>query len=117
MGTEVWLMIEAAVKPGRLDDLRAVMDELVESTTDESGTLTYAWSVDEDGASMHLLERYADPGAATAHLATFVSRFAERYFAAVDPVRFVVYGGDDTVAEAVAAAHPTFMGPLTGLVR
>lgn len=117
MGTEVWLMIEAAVKPGKLDDLEAVMGELIASTADEPGTLTYAWSVDDDGASMHLIERYADSEAATTHLASFVDRFAERYFAAVDPIRFVVYGGDDAVAEAVAAARPTFMRPLAGLVR
>ncbi len=117
MGTEVWLAIEAAVKPGRLDDLKAVMNEIVESSKDEPGTLTYAWSVDDDGTSMHLIERYADSAAATAHLATFVSTFAARYFAAIDPVRFVVYGGDESVAEAVAAAHPTFMGPLAGLAR
>jgi quinol monooxygenase YgiN len=117
VGTEVWFEVEGAVKPGRLDDLTAVMNELVESTRAEAGTLTYAWSVSEDGTAVHLIERYTDPPAALAHLETFGNRFAERYFDAVDPTRFVVYGGDESIAETLAAAQPLFMRPLTGLVR
>ena len=117
MGTEVSFVVEAAVKPGRLDALEALMGELVESTTGEPGALTYAWSLDEGGTVLHLHERYVDSAAAVAHLATFVSGYAQRYFDAVDPMRFVVYGGDDAVAEALAAAQTTPMGPLVGLMR
>lgn len=117
MGTEVSFMVEGAVKPGRLDDVKAVMAALVESTAAEPGVLSYAWSVNEDGTVLHLLERYADPAAALAHLEAFGSRFAERYFDAVDPTRFVVYGGDESVAKALAAAQPLFMEPLIGLAR
>jgi quinol monooxygenase YgiN len=117
VGTEVSFVLEGAVKAGRLDDVKTVMGELVESTTAEPGALTYAWSLDEAGTVLHLFERYADPAAALAHLETFGSRFAQRYFDAVDPTRFVVYGGDESVAEALAAAQPVFMGPLVGLAR
>jgi quinol monooxygenase YgiN len=114
---EVSFLVEGTVKPGRHDDLTAVMDELVESTRGEPGALTYAWSVSEDGTLVHLLERYTDPAAALAHLETFGSRFAERYFDAVEPTRFVVYGGDEAIVEALAAAQPVIMRPLTGLLR
>jgi quinol monooxygenase YgiN len=117
VGTEVSFLVEGAVKPGRLDDVRAVMDELVESTTAEPGALGYTWSLSEDATVLHLMERYVDSAAALAHLETFGSRFAGRYFDAVEPTRFVVYGGDDSVAEALAAAQPLLMGPLVGLTR
>ncbi len=42
MGNQVAWLVELAVKPGELDNFRALMLEMVESTRGEPGALSYA---------------------------------------------------------------------------
>src|SRR4051812_39859927 len=83
--------LEASVKSGRIEDVRALMNEMVASTRAEPGALGYEWFVG-DGGSMLLLERYADSAAALAHLGTFGRTFAGRFLDLLDPTRFTVMG-------------------------
>ena len=112
-----WLF-EVAVKPGQLDDFKALLAEMVESTRTEPGALVYQLSISDDGSAVHLYERYADSVAVLAHVGTFGERFAGRFLAAVDPTRFVVYGSaSDEVKEALAAFGPAYMTPFGGFAR
>ena len=61
MSHEVCCNLELDVQPGREDELRALMDEMVGAAQAyESGTLDYEWSMSADGTVCHLYERYAD---------------------------------------------------------
>lgn len=92
MGHQVSWLVELAVKPGQLDNFRALTAEMVESTRGEHGVLSYQRFVSEDGRSVHVYERYADAAAAVAHLRAFDQKFAVRFAGMVDWRRFTVFG-------------------------
>jgi quinol monooxygenase YgiN len=118
MGDHVSWSLEVAVKAGQLDEFKAVLAEMVESTRAESGALIYEWSIGDDSATAHAYERYADSTALLAHLATFGQKFAQRLLGAVDVTRFVVYGTPNAEArEGLSAFGPSYMAPLDGFAR
>jgi quinol monooxygenase YgiN len=115
-GHVAWLL-ELAVKPGELDSFKTVVNEMIESTRAEPGTLMYEWSVDQNGAVVHGYERFAD-SAAIAHLSAFGEKFAQRFLATVDPTRVSVYGTpSDEAKQALAAFGPAYLTPLGGSAR
>jgi len=112
-----WLL-EVAVKPGQLEELRALLVEMVESTQAEPGAVIYEWSISEDGDTAHSYERYADSSAVLTHLAGFGEKFAQRLLGAVDVTRFVVYGTpDDQAREALGGFGPMYMPAFSGFAR
>jgi len=118
MDAHVSWSLEVAVKPGQLDELEAVLAEMIESTQSEPGALIYEWSISDDRGIAHANERYADSAALLAHLATFGEKFAQRLLGAVDVTRFVVYGTpSDEAREALSALGPSYMSPLGGFWR
>ena len=66
------------VRDGQLDNARELMDEMVTSTLDESGTRGYEWFLSEDGGHCHINERYADSDAVMAHLGNFGEKWSLR---------------------------------------
>jgi len=118
MDEEVSWLVELAVKPGELDSLRALMAEMVASTRAEAGTLAYRWYVSSDDSTVHIYERYATSAAVMTHLQSFGSKFAERFFAAVDLTRWMIYGTPSAeVKSALNTFGPTYLGPFGGFVR
>jgi len=118
MSSEVFWLYEVAVRPGKADAFRDLMADLVHSARAECGTLSYQWSIDADETVAHIYERYADSPSTLAHLAAFRERSAERFLAAVDPTRLVLYGPpDEEIKQALAALRPLIMSPLAGFAR
>jgi len=92
--------------------------EMVASTHGEAGTLAYQWFVSNDGSAVHIYERYATSGAVMTHLQAFGSKFAERFFAAAELTRWMIYGTPSAeVKSALTTFGPTYLGPLGGFVR
>ena len=113
MGDQVAWLVELAVKPGQLDDFRALTGEMVESTRSERGVLSYQRFVSEDGRSVHVYERYADSAAAVAHLRVFEQRFAARFAGMVDRRRFTVLGTPaDELKRMLDRFGATYLRPL-----
>ena len=118
MSGHVAWSLELAVKEGRLDDVKALVADLVESARAEPGTLIYEISISEDGSLVHSYERFADSDAALTHFGRFVETFLQRFLAALDATRDVTYGTPSAaVKEATAAFQPTYMQPLAGFAR
>ena len=118
MDDRVSWLLEVAVKPGQLDDFRALMHEMVESTKGEPGALSYEWFISEDGSTVALYERYADSDAVLTHLKNFGEKFAGRFLGAVDPTRFTVFGEpNDQARGALSAFGPTYLKTFGGFVR
>jgi quinol monooxygenase YgiN len=118
MDAHVSLSIAFAVKPGQLDEFKALLAEMIEFTRTESGTLIYECSIAEDGSTVHAHDRYADSAALLAHLATFGEKFAERLLSAADVTGFFVYGApNDEARAALSGFGPSYMTPLGGFAR
>ena len=92
MASTVSWILRVNVKDGQVETFRALMEEMVESTKTEPGTLIYEWFIDGAGRSVHIYERYADSAAVLAHGAVFGEKFAERFMASMDPTGFDIYG-------------------------
>lgn len=119
MSDHVSWMLELTIKPGELNNLKALIGEMVESTqATEPGTVNYEWSFNADETTCHIWERYTDSAAAMAHLGNFGEKFAERFLAALEPTRLMVYGNpSDEVREALGAFGAAYMAPVGGFVR
>ena len=92
MNAEISWLVELAVKPGQLDNFRALTGEMVEFSRREPGVLGYDRFVSEDGKLVYACERYADSAAALDHLQTFEKKFSYRLLGMVDRRRFTVFG-------------------------
>jgi quinol monooxygenase YgiN len=118
MSSVVSWSLELAVRDGRLDDFRSLIQEMVESTESEPGTQIYECFVSGDGSVCHLYERYADSESALAHLGTFGSNFAERFLSCVELTCFSVYGNPSAEARAVLDGFgAVYLGPFGGFAR
>jgi quinol monooxygenase YgiN len=87
----VWCVV-LAVKPGQFDNFLKLTEEMVVSTRNERGVLSYRRFVSDDNKIVHAHERYADSDTALMHLQNFGEKFAKRFLSMVDRMRFMVYG-------------------------
>lgn len=119
MSDNVYWLLEVKIKPGEFGNFKALMEEMVNATqANEPNTLNYEWTITEDNQSCHIYERYSDSAATMIHLGAFGEKFAERFMAAVEPKRFVVYGApNNEVKEALSGFGPIFMTPFGGFAR
>jgi len=117
MGDYVAWLLEVSLK-GDLEDLKTLMQEMIDSTQAEAGTLVYEWSVDPEGGTIHIYEHFRDSSGAVAHLATFGDKFADRFLALLSPTHLWVHGNpDDAAKEALSGLGPVYMSPLGGFTR
>lgn len=109
-------MIESTINDR--EALDSVMADLVESVqVNEPGTTHYEWSISEDGTRLFNYDRFESSEAAMAHLAGF-GPFAERYLAALSPIRVVLYGTpNEDVRDALAAFNAEPVAEHGGFAR
>ena len=115
MSAPVSWNLQLSVQDGRLDDARALMAEMVESTRQEPGAKGYEWFLRSDGTECHILERYADSEAVLNHLGNFGSNFADRFLACFAPTALFVYGEpSDEARAALDGFGAVYLGTLGG---
>jgi quinol monooxygenase YgiN len=116
---EISWVFELAINPGRFEDLKTLMADMVEATQkNEVGTLNYEWAISDDQQVCHVYERYRDSAAVMTHLESFGANFAARFREAVKPARLVVYGTPSAqVKDGLAGLGPIYMAPLGGFRR
>lgn len=103
---------------GKKSDFEDLMREMVMATRDETGCQTYDWYISDDGAVVHILERYTDPDALKQHMAEFGANFADRFFACVTPLNFTIYGTvDNEIRGMMAPFGASFLGSFGGFRR
>jgi quinol monooxygenase YgiN len=118
MDDQVSWLLEGTVRPGELENLKALINEMVESTRAEPGALNYQWCISADNTTVHNFDRYRDSAAARTHLEGFLSNHAGRYMEAVDTTRFSVYGApSDEVKEIVNGFGGAYYGLIEGFTR
>jgi quinol monooxygenase YgiN len=98
MSDSVFFVVELEVKPGQVDELQSVMEEMAAVTqADEPGTLNYEWFLTDDGSACYIFERYADAEAGVVHSRTFPPELSQRAMA-FRPTRLTAYG---SLSEAI----------------
>ena len=119
MSENVYWVLEFAVDPGRFEELKTLMAELVEATRkNEAGMLDNHWAISDDRQVCHIYERFQDSAAVMTHLQWFGPNFGERFMKILKPTRFVIYGTPSAeVKDAVAGFNPVYMAPLGGFRR
>ncbi|MBO6826069.1 MAG: antibiotic biosynthesis monooxygenase [Sneathiella sp.] len=119
MSNHVYWIIEANVRDGKLDELKALMAEMSEATkADEPGALNYEWSLSEDETICHIFERYEDSDATMVHMGNFGSKFAGRFMGVLKPFRCTLYGApDERVCNAMKPMGYVAMSSAAGFSR
>jgi quinol monooxygenase YgiN len=115
MNENIYWAIELAVNPGRFEDLKTLVAELLEANRNKVGFLTQEVAISDDRQVCHIYERFQDSAAITNHMQSFGPKFSERFFEILKPTRFVIYGTPSAeVKDAVAPFNPVYMTPLGG---
>ena len=115
MTENVNFLLELAVNPGRFEDFKALMPELVEANRKEVGMLTQEWAISDDQQVCHIYERFQNSVAVMTHLQSFGGNFAARFMEILKPTRLVVYGEPSVqVKDALAGLNPVYMAPFGG---
>jgi len=118
MKEHVSWVIELAVKPGRLDSFKELMEEMVAGTSNEPETLNYEWYISGDDGTVHIFEKYANSEAMITHVNGFMDKWAGRFMDCVDPTRFTVYGDPSEAArELLAELVVQYLAPWGGYPR
>lgn len=92
MVDDISWQVELAVKPGELDNFRALTRDMVAFAKSEPGVLVYERFVSQDGMTVYVYERFADSASAVSHLMAFGQMFGERFSNMVERQWFRVYG-------------------------
>ncbi len=113
---DIFWVLELELAEGADETFDSLIAEMVASTEEEKGALTY--ETYRDGNKVYFLERYDTNEDVIIHLGNFGSKFAERFLAILTPGSFKVYGpADEAVREALAGFNPEYYDPHKGFAR
>lgn len=99
MNDQVLYIIDFDVTEGKEADMQQLIEDLMESTSKESGVLNYHWA--KNGNIYDSLEHFESSKAAYNHLTNFAEKFAERYMSLGTVLSTTVYGNPDTAVKAI----------------
>jgi quinol monooxygenase YgiN len=95
---------ELAVKAGKLQTFRELMEEMVSGARDQPGTIAYEWYISADGGTVHVVETYANSAAVVAHHVSegfALKNWAGRFMDCVDVTRVTAYGDPNAAAREI----------------
>ncbi len=115
MNSEVSWQVELAVRPGELDNFRALTREMVVYARRESGVLIYERFISDDGKVVYVYERFADSPSALSHLQAFRVMYGTRFMDMVERKRFTAFGTpSDDLKEVLDGFDATYLSPFDG---
>ena len=85
MNENVYWAIELAVNPGRFEDLKTLVADLLEANRNKVGFLTQEVAISDDRQVCHIYERFQDSASIMNHLQSFGPTFATRFFEILKP--------------------------------
>ena len=110
-----WI-VEAKIKEGQCDTFETIMNEIVEASSKEEGTLDYQYYV-SDAGDVLVYERFRDVASALIHASNW-DNFAERWIAGAEPTRMIHLGDlPDNLRARHAALAPLWLKPFGGFSR
>jgi len=104
MNGQVSWVNELAVKDGKLETFKKLMEEMVSGARNQPGTLSYEWYISPVGGTVHVVETYADSAAVVAHHVSegfALKNWAGRFIDCADVTRVNAYGDPDASAREI----------------
>ena len=98
---ELFWRLEVEILPGKLEEFRTIVQEMIASSKQEPGTLVYDWFFDEANIICHTYEHYRDSSAVVAHATKFGESFVERFQRCCRQIGLDVYGAPSDAARAL----------------
>lgn len=95
---------ELAVKDGKLETFRELMEEMVSGARNQPGTLAYEWYISPDNRTVHVVETYADSAAVVSHHVSegfALKNWAGRFMDCADVTRVNAYGEPNAAAREI----------------
>ena len=121
MNGQVSWVNELAVKDGKLETFKKLMEEMVSGARNQPGTLSYEWYISPDGGTVHVVETYADSAAVVAHHVSegfALKNWAGRFVDCADASRVVVYGDPNEAARVILdRLGASYNSPCGGVSR
>ena len=116
---DVYWLITAAIKDGQLENVKSINKELVSATLEnEPMTLSYDWSVSEDGKTCYFFEWDDNSEAVMIHTASFGEKFAERLLGMIEIQKFEVFGNpNEEATKALSEFGASFHKSIGGFAR
>jgi quinol monooxygenase YgiN len=119
MSDHVIVLAENDIHAGQLENLKALITEMVEYIQrEEPGTLNYEWFIDDEGKTAHAYERYADSESCIAHLTVARQIYGERLFSYLTITKITVYGNpSEPLREIFGPYAGTYRSRFGGVAR
>jgi quinol monooxygenase YgiN len=118
MADDLYWIFTLKVQPGRFQEFRALVAQIVADSAREPGTLAYQYSACADENTVHIFERYRDSDAFVQHVEQTFGAYAERFLALVTVTSLVVYGNPDANARrALDSFGAAYMTLFDGFAR
>jgi quinol monooxygenase YgiN len=118
MHNEITCVFSLEVQPGKFDEFKQLVAQIVSLASAESGTIMYEYSASPDGNTAHIVERYRDSRAIVEHVEQTFGPYAERFLSLVQVKGLVVYGNPDTGArQKLNAFAPIYLTQFDGFKR
>ncbi len=92
MRSEIYWVVDCAVRPGRFEEFRRVVAPIVAATKQEAGSIAYDYSVNDDKTRVLIYEAYRDSSSIVTHVTETFAPFAEAFTACVEIEGFTVFG-------------------------
>ena len=119
MRTRPWVQLVLHFDVHDADRCRSMVDEMVEASRNEPGTLQYDWYLDDEAKRITLVEAYESLQALGVHTAgpVFVD-IVPKYAGAVVPTEAEVFGGDGMQITDLLGAETTWWGqPIAAVTQ
>lgn len=114
----IHIHLEVKVPETKRAGFMALMNELVERTRNEPGTLVYEWYEVGDTGTWHILERYADAQNGDLHVKGFAEGYAGRFFELVTSCTGIVSDNATPYIKGVLAGiSPLYIAQKGGFNR
>ena len=112
------VIAQSRVVEGKLDELMALVDELVEFIErTEEGNLGYEWFLNEDKTEITVLEKYASSQAIAFHGANYAD-YAKRLAELREPISITVLGEvSEELRAMLEKAGAEVRAPVAGFAR
>ncbi|SFB21123.1 Antibiotic biosynthesis monooxygenase [Collimonas sp. OK607] len=118
MDNDLFWLFTLNVKPGKFDEFKRLVSDVVAATRKEPGTLAYQYAANEDQTIVHIYERYRDSEAFVTHVEQAFAEYAERFLSLVSVESLIVYGVPNAQArKALDTFNATYMTLFDGFSR